>query len=85
MRRSSLLFRSRTSSTRNRAILYVGITDGSVDTAVALLNANRRKLSGGQQLNFIVRWQMEEKDTKISKRFCTISSIMRVRLKLMEC
>lgn len=32
------LLGSRTSSTRNRALLHVGITDGNVDNAVALFN-----------------------------------------------
>lgn len=33
------LFLSRTSSNRNRAILYLGISDGNVDDAVALFNS----------------------------------------------
>lgn len=36
--RSIALFLSRTSSTRNRALLYLGITDGNLDDAVALFN-----------------------------------------------
>ena len=37
--RAIALFLSRTSSTRNRALLYLGITDGNADNAVALFNS----------------------------------------------
>ncbi|MCJ1346899.1 hypothetical protein MMC31_005119 [Peltigera leucophlebia] len=37
--RAIALFLSQTSSTRNRALLYIGITDGNVDDAVALFNS----------------------------------------------
>lgn len=37
--RAIALFLSRTSSNHNRAILYLGITDGNVDDAVALFNS----------------------------------------------
>lgn len=81
------LFRSRTSSVRNRALLCVGATDSNVDTAVVFWIANRTKAFGrrfrGQLLNSVVRWRMEQGDTKISMGCCTISSITRVRLKLM--
>lgn len=72
---------------RNRALLCVGVTDGNDDTAVFLWIANRMKAFGrrfrDQLLNSVVRWRMEQGDTRISMGCCTISSITRVRLKLM--
>lgn len=87
-RRASIaLFRSRATSTRNCALLYVGVTDRNVDTTVVFSIANRKKdfwrLFRGQLLESVVRWRMEQKDTLISMGCCTIWSIMRVMLESM--